>query len=56
MSVLDNANNYVMNTYGRFPLVISHGEGVYVYDENNKKYIDMCAGIAVNALGYGHKN
>lgn len=55
MSVLDYANQYVMNTYGRFPLVISHGEGVYVYDENNKKYIDMCAGIAVNALGYGHK-
>lgn len=55
MSVMDNANKYVMNTYGRFPLVISHGEGVYVYDENGKKYIDMCAGIAVNALGYGHK-
>jgi acetylornithine/N-succinyldiaminopimelate aminotransferase len=46
---------YVMNTYNRFPIVIDHGEGVYVYDNKGKKYLDMCAGIAVNALGYSHK-
>ncbi|PHV69506.1 aspartate aminotransferase family protein [Sporanaerobium hydrogeniformans] len=46
---------YIMNTYSRFPLSLIKGEGVYVYDETGKKYLDMCAGIAVNALGYGHK-
>ncbi|MDF2879235.1 MAG: acetylornithine transaminase [Clostridia bacterium] len=46
---------YVMNTYNRFPIVIDHGEGVYIYDNQGKKYLDMCAGIAVNALGYSHK-
>lgn len=46
---------YVMNTYGRFPLVITDAKGVYVYDETGKKYLDMCAGIAVNALGYGNE-
>lgn len=55
MSIIEDGNKYVMNTYGRYPVVITHGEGVYVYDENGKKYIDMCAGIAVNALGYGNK-
>ena len=55
MSLIEQGNQYVMNTYGRYPVVLTHGEGVYVYDENGKKYIDMCAGIAVNALGYGHQ-
>lgn len=55
MSTIEEGNQYIMNTYGRYPIVVTHGEGVYVYDENGKKYIDMCAGIAVNALGYGHQ-
>lgn len=55
MSIVEEGSKYIMNTYGRYPIVITHGEGVYVYDENGKKYLDMCAGIAVNALGYGHK-
>lgn len=46
--------NYIMHTYGRFPVVLERGEGVYLYDEEGKKYLDMYAGIAVNALGYGH--
>lgn len=54
-TTIEEGQKYVMNTYSRFPLAIVKGEGVYVYDENNKKYLDMCAGIAVNALGYGHK-
>ncbi len=55
MSVIEEGNKYIMNTYGRYPVVITHGEGAYLYDENGKKYIDMCAGIAVNALGYGNE-
>ena len=43
---------YVANTYGRFDLVLSHGEGSIVYDENGKRYVDLATGIAVNTFGY----
>ena len=52
--VIETGESYVMHTYGRFPLALKRGEGVYLYDENEKKYLDMYAGIAVNALGYNH--
>ena len=45
---------YVLPTYARFPVVLEKGEGCYLYDTDGKKYLDMCAGIAVNALGYNH--
>lgn len=51
---IKTAGQYVMNTYSRFPLVIDRGEGCYLYDTDGKKYLDMCAGIAVNALGYSN--
>ncbi len=41
--------------YNRFPLVLDHGEGVYLYDTNGKKYLDFAAGIAVMSLGYQNK-
>jgi acetylornithine/N-succinyldiaminopimelate aminotransferase len=50
--LIDKAKKYFMNTYASFPIVIDRGEGVYVYDNNDKKYLDFVAGIAVNALGY----
>jgi acetylornithine/N-succinyldiaminopimelate aminotransferase len=40
-----------MNTYGRYPLVINRGKGVYLYDEDNNEYIDCAAGIATCCLG-----
>lgn len=52
---IEEAQQYIMNTYGRFPIVLDRGEGCYVYDLAGKKYLDMCAGIAVNSLGYGHE-
>lgn len=54
MEKVKQGENYIMHTYGRFPLVLERGEGAYLYDENGKKYLDMYAGIAVNALGYAH--
>ncbi len=45
----------VMNTYSRFPIAFDHGEGVYIWDMDGKKYLDFVAGIAVNSLGYSHK-
>jgi acetylornithine/N-succinyldiaminopimelate aminotransferase len=44
----------VMNTYGRYPLVISKGKGVYLYDDNGKEYIDCAAGIATCCLGHAN--
>ena len=45
----------LLHTYNRFPVVLDHGEGVYLYDTDGKKYLDFAAGIAVQALGYGNK-
>jgi acetylornithine aminotransferase len=43
-----------MNTYGRVPIALSHGQGVRVWDTNGKSYIDALGGIAVNTLGHNH--
>ena len=47
---------FVLQTYKRPPFILDHGEGVYLYDSDGKKYLDFAAGIAVNALGYGDKD
>ena len=46
---------YVMNTYGRFPVAIDHGEGARVYDPEGNEYIDFTSGIGVTDLGYGYQ-
>jgi len=46
---------YVMNTYGRFPVAIDHGEGARLYDFEGNEYIDFTSGIGVCDLGYGHQ-
>lgn len=43
-----------MNTYGRFPVTLVKGEGLYAYDDKGKKYLDCGSGIAVNCLGHCH--
>jgi acetylornithine aminotransferase len=43
-----------MNTYGRVPIALSHGQGCRVWDINGKPYLDALAGIAVNTLGHNH--
>ncbi|MBB2182643.1 aspartate aminotransferase family protein [Lachnospiraceae bacterium MD1] len=52
---IDEAEALLMHTYNRYQIVLDRGDGVYVYDTNGKKYLDFGAGIAVFALGYGHK-
>lgn len=49
------AEERLLHTYNRFPFVIEHGEGVYLYDTDGKEYLDFAAGIAVQALGYGNQ-
>ena len=46
--------SHVMNTYARQPVAFVRGEGVWLWDESGKQYLDALAGIAVNTLGYGH--
>jgi acetylornithine/N-succinyldiaminopimelate aminotransferase len=50
----DTLEPHVMHTYGRLPLALSHGQGVWVWDTGGKKYLDGLGGIAVNTLGHGH--
>lgn len=45
----------LLKTYNRFPVVLDHGEGMYLYDTDGKKYLDFAAGIAVCGLGYGNQ-
>jgi acetylornithine/N-succinyldiaminopimelate aminotransferase len=44
----------LLNTYARYPIQFTHGEGVHLYDENNNAYLDFLSGIGVCALGYNH--
>lgn len=45
---------HLMNTYGRLPIALSHGRGVWLWDTDGRQYLDALAGIAVNTLGHAH--
>ena len=51
---IEAASPHVMTTYGRLPIALSHGQGVWVWDVNGKKYLDGLGGIAVNTVGHNH--
>ena len=51
---IEAASPHVMNTYGRVPIALSHGQGCRVWDVNGKSYLDGLGGIAVNTLGHNH--
>ena len=51
---IEAASPHVMNTYGRLPIALSHGQGCRVWDVNGKSYLDALGGIAVNTLGHNH--
>src|SRR5260221_9842651 len=50
--VMAGEKQYIAQTYKRGPMVLSHGQGMYVWDTDGKQYLDFMAGIAVNALGH----
>ena len=52
---MEETNSELVHTYNRFPVVLDHGEGVYLYDTEGKKYLDFAAGIAVCGLGYSNE-
>ena len=45
---------HLMNTYSRQPVTFTRGEGVWLWDDNGKRYLDALAGVAVNGLGHAH--
>jgi acetylornithine/N-succinyldiaminopimelate aminotransferase len=49
-----DAEKFLLPTYKRQPVVMTHGRGAYLYDATGKKYLDFLGGIAVNALGHAH--
>jgi len=51
---IEATSPHVMNTYGRLPIALSHGQGCRVWDVNGKLYLDALGGIAVNTLGHNH--
>jgi acetylornithine/N-succinyldiaminopimelate aminotransferase len=44
----------LLATYDRYPVLLRKGQGVHVYDDKGRKYLDFLSGIGVNALGYAH--
>lgn len=48
-------SQYVMNTYGRFPVALDHGEGATLWDVEGKQYIDLASGIGVCSVGYNNE-
>ncbi|MDD4601055.1 Acetylornithine aminotransferase [bioreactor metagenome] len=52
--IMELDRQHYMPVFARYPIVLHHGEGPYVYDDEGKKYLDFLAGIAVNVLGHAH--
>ncbi|HNX29540.1 MAG TPA: aspartate aminotransferase family protein [Syntrophomonadaceae bacterium] len=55
-SIAETGQQYIMNTYGRFPISLVRGKGTYVWDADNKQYLDFVGGIATCALGHCNEN
>lgn len=53
--IFEQDKNDYLPVFNRYKIVLDHGDGVYVYDTEGKKYIDFLGGIAVNVLGHGYK-
>src|SRR5579875_4155425 len=54
MTTAEALDQHIMHTYARYPVTLVRGEGVYVWDDAGKRYLDFLGGIAVNAVGHCH--
>ena len=52
---IQTAEENLIHVYNRFPVILDHGKGMYLYDADGKEYLDFAAGIAVCGLGYGNE-
>ena len=53
--IIAQGESVLLHTYNRFPMVLDHGDGMYLYETDGTKYLDFAAGIAVFAFGYNNK-
>ncbi len=54
LQIMELEREYLLQNYARYPLVLHRGKGCWVYDLDGKRYLDLIAGIGVNALGHAH--
>jgi acetylornithine/N-succinyldiaminopimelate aminotransferase len=52
--IADLERQYLLGTYARYPVVLARGKGVFLYDIDDRRYLDFVSGIGVNALGHAH--
>jgi len=52
--IAERERQFLLQTYNRYPLVLTRGKGVYLYDIAEKRYLDFVSGLGVNALGHAH--
>jgi acetylornithine/succinyldiaminopimelate/putrescine aminotransferase len=52
--IMDLEREYLLQNYARYPLALGRGKGCWVYDLEGRRYLDLMAGIGVNALGHAH--
>ncbi len=53
-AVMDLEKQYLLQNYGRYPLVLNRGRGCWLWDIDGKRYLDLISGIGVNSLGHAH--
>jgi predicted acetylornithine/succinylornithine family transaminase len=52
--IADLEKRYLLGTYNRYPIALTRGKGVFLYDLDDKRYLDFVSGLGVNALGHAH--
>ena len=52
--IVRRESQYLLGTYARYPLALERGKGVFLFDFEGKKYLDLLSGLGVNALGHAH--
>jgi len=52
--IADLEKRYLLGTYNRYPIVLTRGKGVFLYDIDDRRYLDFVSGLGVNALGHAH--
>jgi acetylornithine/succinyldiaminopimelate/putrescine aminotransferase len=52
--ILERDTDHLLPVYARYPVVMDHGHGVHLFDTSGNRYLDLMAGLGVNALGHAH--
>lgn len=53
-ATLERDTRHLLPVYARYPVVMDHGVGVHLFDADGNRYLDLMAGLGVNALGHAH--